>query len=421
MNEPLISVENVSKKFCRSLKRSLWYGLRDVAAELTGRNQRRREQLRRNEFWAVDQVAFELRRGECLGLIGRNGAGKSTLLKMLNGLLKPDHGEIRIRGRVGALIELGAGFNPILSARENIYINGAVLGFAKREIQQKFEAIVEFAEIGEFIDTPVQNYSSGMKMRLGFAVASQLEPDVLLVDEVLAVGDVGFKVKCYNEIFRMMERSAVIFVSHSMPQIGRVCTSAMLLDKGRVTAFDQDIGQVVEAYNSQFQQGRKNLIGDGRVRLLNFSLASREKKADYQVVAPDQAEADTPLTVEEQAPFEIAMRLEIDPSIGEFHVALSFADMDQRFVAQTTSKTQAAPFANPAPHEFAVKARISQLNFSPGRYSLSLSVSQANSRQAKETILMSYRNVACFLVFGAHHSSAPIQYRAEWSEPEPSN
>ncbi|HRZ50305.1 MAG TPA: ABC transporter ATP-binding protein, partial [Bacteroidales bacterium] len=180
MSDTLITVDHISKKFCRSLKRSLWYGMQDIGNELMGRQ--RSDELRKNEFWAVNDVSFQLKRGGCLGLIGHNGAGKSTLLKMLNGLIKPDRGSITMQGRVGALIELGTGFNPILTGRENIYNNGAVLGFSRKEIDAKFGAIVEFSEIGEFIDTPVQNYSSGMKVRLGFSVATEVDPEVLIID-----------------------------------------------------------------------------------------------------------------------------------------------------------------------------------------------------------------------------------------------
>jgi lipopolysaccharide transport system ATP-binding protein len=194
-DEVLMSVQGVSKKFCRSLKRSLWYGMQDIVSELnpfeshtSEVNVERHSILRKDEFWAVNDVSFELRRGECLGLIGRNGAGKTTLLKMLNGLMKPDQGRIEIRGRVGALIALGAGFNPILTGRENIYVNGSVLGLTKREIDEKIEGIIDFADIREFIDSPVQSYSSGMQVRLGFAVATALEPDILLLDEVVIAG-----------------------------------------------------------------------------------------------------------------------------------------------------------------------------------------------------------------------------------------
>ena len=197
-NEVLIKVEGLSKKFCKDLKTSLWYGVKDLFTGLQGNKEER--ELRDKEFWAVKDINFELRRGECLGLIGHNGAGKSTLLKMLNGLINPDAGKITIKGRVGALIELGAGFNPILTGRENIYNNGAILGFTRKEINEKVEEIIDFAEIREFIDMPVQNYSSGMKVRLGFAVAAQMEPDVLIIDEVLAVGDLGFILKCFKTI-----------------------------------------------------------------------------------------------------------------------------------------------------------------------------------------------------------------------------
>src|SRR5210317_1753887 len=152
-NDILVEVEGLSKKFCKDLKTSLWYGVKDLTANVFGNKQKK--QLRKNEFWALKDVSFQLRRGECLGLIGHNGAGKSTLLKILNGLINPDEGKATIKGRVGALIELGAGFNPILSGRENIYNNGAVLGFTKKEIEGKLQTIIEFAELEEFIDMPV--------------------------------------------------------------------------------------------------------------------------------------------------------------------------------------------------------------------------------------------------------------------------
>ncbi len=234
-SDVLIKAENVSKKFCRSLKKSLWYGMKDMAAELAG-GSRQHNQLRKDEFWAVNDISFELKRGECLGLLGRNGAGKTTLLKMLNGLVKPDKGQITIHGRVGALIALGAGFNPILTGRENIYVNASVLGLTKREIDEKVEEIIEFSGIRAFIDTPVQNYSSGMQVRLGFAVATALDPDVLLLDEVLAVGDAEFRAKCYNRVAKLMRRSAVIFVTHSMEHIGQICTDALFLANGSIVA-----------------------------------------------------------------------------------------------------------------------------------------------------------------------------------------
>lgn len=233
-NDVLINVEGVSKKFCRSLKKSLWYGLKDIANEALGRNDSH-DQLRAEEFWAVNDIAFELRRGECLGLIGRNGAGKTTLLRMLNGLIKPDKGRIEMRGRVGALIALGAGFNPILTGRENIYVNASVLGLSKKETAARFGEIVEFAELGEFIDTPVQSYSTGMSVRLGFAVAAMLEPDILLLDEVLAVGDMAFQRKCFAKLERIRQSgTCLILVSHQLTNVRAICERTIWLQDGRI-------------------------------------------------------------------------------------------------------------------------------------------------------------------------------------------
>jgi len=233
--EVLIQVENVSKKFCRDLKRSLWYGVQDIAGELFARNSSKAD-LRPEEFWALKDVSFDLRRGESLGLIGRNGAGKSTLLKILNGLIKPDCGRVMIRGQVGALIELGAGFNPILSGRENIYVNAAVLGMSRRKVDTIIDQVIEFAEIGEFIDAPVQSYSSGMKVRLGFATAAHLKPDILLIDEVLAVGDAAFRRRCINHIRHTIPNTATILVSHNLRQVEQTCAQAIYLKRGRVEA-----------------------------------------------------------------------------------------------------------------------------------------------------------------------------------------
>lgn len=256
--EVLVKVEDVGKKFCRSLKKSLWYGLCDIGAELNpfGRQESPSgagdsppvRDLRDKEFYAVEHVSFELRRGECLGLIGHNGAGKTTLLKMLNGLIKPDRGTITMRGRVGALIALGAGFNPILTGRENIYINGSVLGLSKKEIDEKLDDIIEFSEIGDFIDTPVQNYSSGMQVRLGFSIASSLSPDVLILDEVLAVGDIGFVIKCLNRVRQLTAKAAVILVSHNMQFISHFCTRVIFMDHGRALVDTSNVSEGIDNY-----------------------------------------------------------------------------------------------------------------------------------------------------------------------------
>ena len=246
----LVHVGGASKKFCRDLRRSLRYGLADTAAELIGRPAS--QVLRPGEFWAVHDIGLQVRRGECVGLVGRNGAGKTTLLKMLNGLIKPDAGRIELRGRVGALIALGAGFNPLLTGRENIFVNGAVLGLSRREVAAELEAIIDFADIDEFIDAPVQSYSSGMQVRLGFAIATALQPDVLLLDEVLAVGDVEFRAKCYERLARIRDSAALILVSHDTDQIARVCSSVLVIDHGELQ-FAGDVGEGLRMYQDLCQ------------------------------------------------------------------------------------------------------------------------------------------------------------------------
>jgi lipopolysaccharide transport system ATP-binding protein len=220
------------------------YGLKDISKELLSAstlfgkrdcNQDPELALRPKEFWALRGVDFTLNQGECLGIIGRNGAGKTTLLKSLNGLIKPDVGSIRTYGSVRALIALGAGFNPILSGRENIMIQASILGLTNKQINSAIDDIVSFADIGDFIDSPVQAYSSGMQVRLGFAIASQWPADIMLLDEVLAVGDVNFRSKCYNKLGTLKKSgSSFILVSHDMSAIAQFCDRCMFLSNGVV-------------------------------------------------------------------------------------------------------------------------------------------------------------------------------------------
>lgn len=260
--EVLVEVQNVSKKFSLDLKTSLKYGALDILKGTFG--MKIDKKLRKKEFWAVKDVSFKLRRGECIGLIGHNGAGKSSLLKVLNGLYAPDKGQIVMRGKIGALIELGAGFNPILSGRENIYNNAAILGFTREEVDQKIQSIIDFSEIGDFIDMPVQNYSSGMKVRLGFAVAAHLEPDILIIDEVLAVGDLGFVLKCFKKIDELLPKTAVIFVSHNMPMVSRICNEIILMDHGKVEYQGSETSKGIELYYNKFSNNEANVVIDDK-------------------------------------------------------------------------------------------------------------------------------------------------------------
>lgn len=289
MDETLIKVEGLSKKFCRNLKRSMWYGVQDISRELVGRRHGEDGILRPNEFWALKDISFELKRGECLGLIGHNGAGKTTLLRMLNGLIKPDQGRIELHGKVGALIALGAGFNPILTGRENIYVNAAVLGLNKRYVDSKIDEIIDFAEIHEFINSPVQTYSSGMSVRLGFAIAAILiKPDILFLDEVLSVGDIGFAIKCLNTVRRISNKSAVVFVSHNMQQISGFCSRVIVLGNGKVLIDTPNPSVGIDQYYGLVKQEVKT-SGTGEAEILSLNLTSEGKAIDSDLPEIDSS------------------------------------------------------------------------------------------------------------------------------------
>lgn len=258
MSDIAIRSENLGKQYRIGSQLSRYPTLRDKLADALAAPFRRVGKLLRGEatgaaeldetIWALRDVSIEIRQGEVVGIIGRNGAGKSTLLKILSRITEPTVGFVDIRGRVGSLLEVGTGFHNELTGRENVYLNGAILGMKRDEIDRKFDEIVDFAEVERFIDTPVKHYSSGMYLRLAFAVAAHLEPEILLVDEVLAVGDAAFQRKCLNKMEGVGQQGrTVLFVSHNMPAITRLCERAILLDEGRVIQ-DGLASQVVSTY-----------------------------------------------------------------------------------------------------------------------------------------------------------------------------
>ncbi len=318
--EVLVRVQGVSKKFCKDLKTSLKYGVMDLSAQIFSKTQNK--ELRPKEFWAVRDVSFELRRGECLGLIGHNGAGKSTLLKMLNGLINPDEGRIEMHGRVAALIELGAGFNPILTGRENIYNNGTVLGLKRKEIDEVLEDIIDFSELREFIDTPVQNYSSGMKVRLGFSVATCIKPDILILDEVLAVGDAGFKIKSFNKIASIIKECTVIFVSHSMPTMMRICSKMVFLSHGQVKYLGDNVNHAIELYYQAFEGEQSKIEFNEGAEILDI-ICNKKKNS---------LETFVELNYFDDLVLEFNLRFK--KSIKLFYIAIVIIDKDLKIIAQ---------------------------------------------------------------------------------------
>jgi len=398
-NEILVNVENVSKKFSRDLKKSLWYGLKDISGAMLGIKPKNK--LRKSEFWAIKDISFTLRRGECIGLIGHNGAGKSTLLKILNGLIPPDTGRIEMKGRVSALIELGAGFNPILTGRENIYNNGAVLGFSKKEIDAKLDEIIEFSEIAEFIDSPVQNYSSGMKVRLGFAVAAQMEPDVLIIDEVLAVGDLGFVLKCFNRIDSMLQNSAVIFVSHSMPQVARICSQIVLMDKGQAKYQGTNVSEGIDQYYSQFKVVNGNLSDSSKAKVDNFLINGQ---------IPDTSNY---IQVSRLSNLVLELELSVIEKYTTPELYIAFFDKEMRNVAEFIRNESESKLVNRS-GKIILKLTIPEIQFSKGLYSITIGLTSQRGGE----ILFRQQGIAHFQVTAEHHVWSAFQLKGQLEQIE---
>jgi lipopolysaccharide transport system ATP-binding protein len=392
--ETLISVYNISKKFCKNLKRSMAYGIFDLSKNFLGVKPDFTS-LRKDEFWALKDISFKLKRGEILGLVGPNGSGKSTLLRMLAGIFPPDKGRIEIKGRVGAVIALGAGFHPHMTGRENIYLNGTILGLSRKELDVKFDDIVDFAEIGDFVEAPVSTYSSGMRVRLGFAIAYQLDPDILLIDEILAVGDIGFKAKCYNAIARISSKAAIIFVSHHMPQVARISSKLLLLNRGEVDYFNNDVSFGISKYHSLFKEDNCTVTGSGEAELIHLKLYSNGVQISDSINYLDELTLD--------------IKFRVKKSIRNPVVYVTF--LNQTFQGEINLNSKVDRFNIHNESGFvAVKLKISQLNLTPGIHFISVGVHDHNPFK----ILRQYYAYRKLIVKGDFVGIAPVQLKGEW-------
>jgi lipopolysaccharide transport system ATP-binding protein len=295
----VVSAEGVGKRYSLG---ELYGGYRLLTETITERLRRRERAQRREEFWALRDVGFEIAQGDTFAIIGHNGAGKSTLLKILSRVTPPTTGEVLLHGRVGALLEVGTGFHPELTGRDNVYLNGAILGMTRREINRKFDEIVEFAEVTRFVDTPVKRYSSGMQLRLAFAVAAHLEPEILIIDEVLSVGDLAFQEKCLGRMETVAsEGRTVLFVSHNLTAVSHLCERAMLLEGGHVVTqgatqdvLETYVRSVVRETGTPLTE-RKDRHGSGKLRFTEVLFET------------DGAVVDSPATGED---FDVVVRYE---------------------------------------------------------------------------------------------------------------
>jgi lipopolysaccharide transport system ATP-binding protein len=348
MSDTVISVENLSKRYlighqCAQRER---HTLRDIIEREARNFVRKAADVIRGkqiiqgdeieELWALRHVSFEVRQGEVVGIIGRNGAGKSTLLKILSRITEPTEGRVRLRGRVGSLLEVGTGFHPELTGRENIFLNGAILGMNRQEIMSKFEEIVSFAEVERFLDTPVKRYSSGMYVRLAFAVAAHLEPEVLIVDEVLAVGDAEFQKKCLGKIDDVARREGrtVIFVSHNMAAIKNLCSQGIYLDKGQVQLIG-NTGIIVAKYLSHLSTEK-----DGQRAILRSVDDEQRKTVFFKSVSILNHEGSVAANLDVTRSFHICIQCAAEPKVCGVHLVLSVETFDGIVVFSSSHKLE---------------------------------------------------------------------------------
>jgi lipopolysaccharide transport system ATP-binding protein len=366
-SRPAIRVEGLGKRY--TIRHQSGYGytaLRDVLTEgatTIARKVARRPApapRSREQIWALRELSFELPQGQRLGIIGRNGAGKSTLLKILSRITEPTEGRVTVRGRVGSLLEVGTGFHPELTGRENIYLNGTILGMSRSEVRRKFDEIVDFAEVERFLDTPVKRYSSGMYVRLAFAVAAHLEPEILIVDEVLAVGDAAFQRKCLGKMSDVADSGrTIILVSHNMAAIQQLCSRALWLHDGRAQIAGE-ADAVVTAYGESFTgQGggafsQHGVMGDGTVTLLSYEVLNQEGRA-----------LPVPVTGED---LTIRVRVAVREPISQPHVGVSLWTASGILLTSVSSEQQGVELPALPAGNIDVDIHVREVDYLPGPY-----------------------------------------------------
>jgi lipopolysaccharide transport system ATP-binding protein len=392
--ELAIRFDTVSKKY--RLRHGWYNSIREDAVRLA-RRVFLGDKRDADAFWALSAVSFDIRRGETIGLIGPNGAGKSTILKILSRVTTMTSGSFSVNGRVGALIEVGAGFHPDLSGRENVFLNGAIMGMRRREIEEKFDEIAGFAEIGDFIDTPLKYYSSGMTVRLGFAVAAHIEPEILLVDEVLAVGDTAFQAKCLNKIAELKEQDkTIILVSHTMASILQHSTRVLWIDHGRVQAFG-DPDETVDAYLRTVQahmaaQAQETPAApgiDSPIHIQRVVVRDAQERAEGQIRYGQPASVEVSYTV--TGPVE-------DPVVG-----LTFHDVRGFPLGGITSRLDGVKLDTDR-GSGSVRLVLAPVLFTRGSYSVSVSIHDSRIQR----YLDMRASAATFMVEGPSVASREI-------------
>jgi len=402
--EIMVRFEGVGKRYARGRRRG---SLRDAIPALAARVARRSPAMPEDarDFWALRDVSFKVRHGEALGVIGHNGAGKSTILKLLAGVTAPTRGHAGVNGRFAALIELGAGFHPDLTGRENVYLNGSILGLKRSELDRKMESIVDFANLEKFIDTPVKHYSSGMHARLGFAVAAHVEPDVLLIDEVLSVGDFAFQQKCMKrmEQFRR-EGVAIVFVSHNLNAIANLCSKAILLQTGQVVAAGTP-RNVIDAYT----KAAYAVVSDEEAAQI-FEMEHGRVTHHMRIVDADlyNADGDPTRSFLAGSPAVLMVRLRAQRDARDPIVGMGVRDQSGAVVYGASSATRPIAVGHVAAGEEIVVSYRLTLNLCQGTYSINAAAAPMDGG-----VMMDHReNLVTFDVFSNHRDVGVADLKA---------
>jgi len=359
----------------------------------------RRRQLRREEIWALRDVSFAIDPGEAVGIVGRNGSGKTTLLRLIAGIFQPTGGRVEVAGEVGSLLGLGAGFHPDFTGRENVYMNGAIHGLSRSYVHERLEEIVSFAELEEFFDVPVRTYSSGMYMRLGFALATHLDPDILLLDEVFAVGDEAFQRKCFGKILELRERGrTIVFVSHVAPAVERVCERAILLTSGRV-AHDGAAREVIKHYQQliagEEASAQQHAWGTGEATVVGVRLEGSDGEEQRQFLSG--------------GPLAVRLAIELSPNVSPPRVAVEFRDANGGLLGASEATAEELGWETGRSRE--VCFEVPRLPLSDGLFRLSVALGDPHSTRQYHRL----DSAAEFTVFPDEHSRGWFRFEGDWS------
>jgi ABC-type polysaccharide/polyol phosphate transport system ATPase subunit len=359
----------------------------------------RRRQLRREEIWALRDVSLAIEPGEAIGIVGRNGSGKTTLLRLIAGIFQPTGGRLEVAGEVGSLLGLGAGFHPDFTGRENVYMNGAIHGLSRSYVRERLEEIVSFAELEDFFDVPVRTYSSGMYMRLGFALATHLDPDILLLDEVFAVGDEAFQRKCFGKILELRERGrTIVFVSHAAPAVERVCERAILLTSGRV-AHDGAAREVIKHYQQliagEEASAQQHSWGTGEATVIGVRLEGSDGEEQRQFLSG--------------GPLAVRLAIELSPNVSPPRVAVEFRDANGGLLGASEATAEELGWETGRSRE--VCFEVPRLPLSDGLFRLSVALGDPNSTRQYHRL----DPAAEFTVFPDEHSRGWFRFEGDWS------